>query len=180
MHRQHLAQLLQQHKSWDAQEEASLQLTRKFITHHDDCFHRSCVPGHITASVWLLNDKGNKVLLTHHKKLHMWLQLGGHCDGQSNVLDAAMREAQEESGLANLIFKSTDIFDVDIHPIPAYGSEPEHYHYDVIFLIQATDNAPFVISDESHDLQWFDINAKSFPFESPRMFRLFDKWKNMD
>ncbi|GJM07358.1 MAG: NUDIX hydrolase [marine bacterium B5-7] len=124
-----------------------------FIETHPDCFERHCLPGHITGSAWLLNSDHTAVLLTHHKKLGKWLQLGGHSDGDPNTLNVALREAQEESGIDAITPLSDAIFDIDIHEIPAFGEEPAHLHYDVRFMLQAAcENV--TLSDESHALRW--------------------------
>jgi 8-oxo-dGTP pyrophosphatase MutT (NUDIX family) len=96
-------------------------------------------------------------LLTHHKKLGRWLQLGGHADGDSQVMRVASREAEEESGLKQLALVSREIFDIDVHLIPERGQEPAHYHYDVRFLFEADKNETLVVSEESNDLAWVPL-----------------------
>jgi 8-oxo-dGTP pyrophosphatase MutT (NUDIX family) len=128
-----------------------------FISAHPDCLQRSCVPGHLTASAWIVDASRQRVLLTHHHKLDRWLQLGGHVDGNSDLLGSALREAREESGLTRLRAVSRDIFDVDRHRIPTHGGEPEHWHYDVRFLFEADSGEPLVVSNESKDLAWVEL-----------------------
>ena len=121
-----------------------------------DPFVRTRVDGHFTASAWLVSDDGSRVLLTHHRKLGRWLQLGGHADGDRDLARAALREAVEESGLAGLSAQPA-IFDLDRHRIPVHGTVPEHWHYDVRFIVRAGHVEDFVVSAESHDLAWRDI-----------------------
>lgn len=128
-----------------------------FITSHDDCLWRSCLDGHLTASAWVVDATRARVLLTHHRKLDRWLQLGGHVDGEADLLAAALREVREESGLSRVRAVSAEIFDVDRHRIPARKTEPEHWHFDVRFLIEADASAPLVVSDESHDVAWVTL-----------------------
>lgn len=130
---------------------------REFVEAHDDCFERTQLSGHVTGSAWLINRAGDAALLTHHRKLDIWVQLGGHADGDSDIARVAMREAQEESGLPDLELVSADIFDIDIHAIPARGREPEHLHYDCRFLLRAEQEA-YVVSAESHDLAWIPLD----------------------
>lgn len=127
-----------------------------FVCSTPDCFERSHAAGHITGSVWLLNPQGNKALLTLHRKLKLWVQPGGHADGDHDVLRVAMREAEEESGIGHLTALSPDIYDIDIHLIPARPAcgEPEHLHYDIRYLVQAP-HEDYRISDESDALGWF-------------------------
>lgn len=127
-----------------------------FVQQTPDCFCREHREGHITGSAWLLNPDGSKALLTLHHKLRIWVQPGGHADGDPNVLNVACREAMEESGITGLKVLNAEIFDVDIHTIPARPAtgEPEHLHYDVRYLLQAP-HEQFAISDESDALGWF-------------------------
>lgn len=131
--------------------------TIRFVETHADCLLRSCVPGHLTGSAWIVNTDRTRTLLTHHHKLDKWLQLGGHADGEVDLLAVAMREAQEESGLTRLRAVSAVPFDVDRHLIPARKTEPEHFHYDLRFMIEADEAEPLVISNESKDLAWVDV-----------------------
>ena len=123
--------------------------------HPRDAHLRSCEPGHLTASAILLDASGRKVLLTHHRKLGRWLQLGGHCDGDPDLARVALREATEESGIEGLAIDPIPI-DVDIHSIPARKGEPEHLHFDTRFLVRAPEGARERASDESLELRWFD------------------------
>lgn len=128
-----------------------------FITAHADCLWRTCREGHLTASAWIVDAARTRTLLTHHRKLDRWFQLGGHVDGDPDLAAAALREAHEESGLTRLKLLSPEIFDVDRHRIPARGNEPGHWHYDVRFLIEADAVELLSISDESNDLAWVKL-----------------------
>ena len=123
-----------------------------------EAFHRTHHPGHFTASSLVLSYSLDRVLLTHHRKLDIWIQLGGHADGDANLLRAAEREAIEESGLDSVEVGRRAIVDIDIHPIPAHGAEPGHDHYDVRYAFRADPAAPLVVSDESHDLAWVHLS----------------------
>ena len=125
---------------------------------HEDCFARSLQVGHVTGSAWIIDSPHKHCLLTHHKKLDRWLQLGGHADGDGNTARVATREALEESGLKSLQLVSLEIFDLDIHTIPERGDEPEHQHFDVRYLFETSRDAPLVVSDESNDLAWIALD----------------------
>ncbi len=144
------------------------ELLRQFVETHTDCFERSLSVGHVTGSAWILDRQRAFALLTHHRKLDKWLQPGGHADGDSDILRVAMREAREESGLEEIRPVSEDIFDVDIHAIPARKTEPAHLHYDVRFLLEADRNAPLALSEESRSLRWVALDriAQLNPEES--------------
>ncbi len=158
MHRQFLANKLAQYTAFNANEESMLNDIIRFVDEHSDCFERSLKIGHITGSAWIVDKERSHALLTHHRKLDRWLQLGGHSDGDSNTLNVALREGLEESGLKDLHPVSDTIFDVDVHLIPARKDEPDHYHYDVRFLLEADRHADLVVSDESHDLAWLPLD----------------------
>ncbi|MCP4037645.1 MAG: NUDIX hydrolase [bacterium] len=129
---------------------------RALVNGHANCFDRSCVPGHITASSWIVSHDGARVLLTHHRKLGHWLQLGGHADGDPDACEVALREAREESGMEQFrVLGGGAPFDVDVHDIPARPGEPRHEHHDIRFLLVAGPDQPLVISAESNDLRWF-------------------------
>lgn len=128
-----------------------------FIAAHPDCLWRTCLDGHLTASAWVIDPARARTLLTHHHKLDRWLQLGGHVDGEANLLAAALREVREESGLVNLRPRGAEIFDVDRHRIPARGTEPEHWHFDVRFLIEADPTERLAVSSESKELAWVPL-----------------------
>jgi len=123
-----------------------------------DPFVRERLQGHFTASAWLVSADAQRVLLTHHRKLGRWLQLGGHADGERDLVAVALREAGEESGLHGLTIMPA-IFDLDRHWIPAYGQTPGHWHHDVRYVVRAGVDEAFVVSAESLDLAWRDIAA---------------------
>jgi 8-oxo-dGTP pyrophosphatase MutT (NUDIX family) len=171
-----LLDLLDRHRAAAPETEPAVSLFREFALAHADCLERSCVPGHLTGSGWLVDRTGRRVLLTHHRKLNKWLQLGGHADGDGDLARVALREAEEESGLGDLAVEPA-IFDLDRHMIPARGNEPAHWHYDVRFVVRATGSEAFTLSDESHALAWraiADIAADSSVDESVR--RMAHKW----
>ena len=159
MHRRALLEMLQLYREWCPGEEACVARFSAFVADHSDCFQRSCLPGHVTASAWIVSHDHQQFLLTHHRKLGRWLQLGGHADGDSDVQRVALREAQEESGMARFdcVARSDGfaLLDVDIHGIPARPGEPAHDHFDLRFLLAAQPDQPLRISEESTDLRWF-------------------------
>jgi 8-oxo-dGTP pyrophosphatase MutT (NUDIX family) len=149
-----------------------------FIIKHQNCFDRSLDIGHITASAWLLNKNKSQALLMHHSKLNIWVQLGGHCDGDFNPLAVAIKEASEESGLSLIVPVHGKIFDIDIHPIPENKSQKLHYHYDVRFLLRVESEQIIQKNHESKELRWIDKDPQKLPTNSSSVIRMFNKWIN--
>ncbi len=128
--------------------------TIRFVEEHADCLARSQLQGHLTGSAWVVDRTRTQTLLTHHRKLDKWLQLGGHADGDPDLLAVALREAREESGLTQLRTTATEIFDVDRHWIPERKDVPAHFHYDLRFMFEAEPVEPLTVTRESKDLAW--------------------------
>jgi len=125
-----------------------------FLAARPDAMWRSCAPGHLTASALVVDPSRGAVLLTLHPRVGLWLQVGGHCEpGDHTVLDAAAREAREESGLGSLSFDPAPL-GLDVHPITCSLGVPTR-HFDVRFLAVAPEGAEPVQSEESLDLRWF-------------------------
>ena len=177
MSRQSLIEQLGHYRAQYPQESAVADRFSAFVQQYEDCFERSQQLGHVTGSAWLTNAAGTHVLLTHHRKLDRWLQLGGHADGNSDVLDVAIREACEESGIDNIAVVDQKIFDIDIHKIPARGDEPQHFHYDARFALVVTGSEAFAVSEESHALEWLEINQLQRRTTETSMLRMADKWQ---
>lgn len=130
-----------------------------FLTTSSNCFSRGNLERHFTGSALLFSEDLNRVLLTLHKKLGKWLQLGGHCDNNQSTLSVALQEAKEESGINSIKVLHEDIFAIDIHPIPQFNTVAPHYHYDVSYLLKAeADDNSIEISNESIELRWFPIH----------------------
>lgn len=159
----------------------------RFAERHDDCLWRTCRPGHITASAWVIDREGERALLTHHRKLGRWLQLGGHVDGDGRVELAALREVEEESGLSTLRLVSASRdgadpvvpLDVDIHPIPARGTEPEHDHLDIRYLMVCDGAEPLVVSSESIELAWVPFDRLRDYTDEESVLRLADRARSI-
>lgn len=177
MHRQPLLDALDDYASRHPDEAALTARFRSFVQDHNDCFERTLAIGHLTGSAWILDASGNRVLLTHHRKLDRWLQPGGHADGDHDILSVAMKEAEEETGLDPLESVNEAIFDLDVHPIPARGSDPEHLHYDVRFAIRHSGDGAFVVSEESHDLAWVPLEQLADYTDEDSILRMARKWE---
>lgn len=176
MKRKKLLNLLHNYHPQDPHEIEAKKQIINFVKENPDCFERRLESGHVTASCWLLNYDRTKALLMHHKKLNKWVQLGGHCDGNSDVLEVAMKEAQEESGIVEIAPISREIFDIDIHISPKTAKEKEHFHYDIRFLLGVTQPVDFVKNEESNELRWVTKNIQELPTQQEAVVRMFKKW----
>lgn len=127
-----------------------------FLHARTDACERSCVAGHVTASALVLSDAGDQMLLTLHPRLGRWVQLGGHCEPQdSDIVAAALREAEEESGIEGLSI-DPDLGAIHVHPVTCSLGVPTR-HLDLQFIARAPADAAIAISDESLDLRWWPI-----------------------
>jgi len=180
MHRSIFLKMLKNYHPIDDAEQSFKRQIIEFTVNNVDCFERSLSIGHITASSWLLNKDHSKALLMHHAKLDKWFQLGGHCDGDSDVLGVAIKEAQEESGINSIEAAQPSIFDIDIHLIPENSKEKAHYHYDVRFLLHVMSDENIVQNNESKELRWISKNRNELPTDSVSVVRMFEKWIILD
>ena len=169
-----LAEAIRQYASnWHA--EAGTANRYLALLGHPDAFLRTHLPGHITGSAFLIDPSRTHTLLVHHGKLNRWLQPGGHADGDTDVVGVARREANEETGVLDLNLIGTDIYDLDVHRIPARTDFPAHDHYDVRYLFLAPMDAPVIVSEESHDVRWVRLADLEQYNAEASLLRLRDK-----
>jgi len=145
----------------------------------DKAFSRNNIEAHFTASAWIINPTTQEVLLIHHKKLNKWLQPGGHADGEKDLEKVARKEAIEETNLKNLRLISNEIFDIDIHLIPANKGIPDHYHFDIRFVYFCSSKENTQINHESNAFRWIDINKVESLTKEPSISRMVKKSKTI-
>jgi len=175
-----LDHLLDRYQGRHPDEIATIDRFRKLLDDDERCFFRDCLPGHFTSSAWIVSRESGSVLLTHHRKLDRWLQLGGHADGETDLLASALREAEEESGLRD--FRAVprtgvvEILDLDVHEIPARASEPRHQHYDIRFLFEVSDAQRIRRQEaESKAIRWFSAEGIENRFVEESLLRMARK-----
>ena len=161
-----LVDSLRRHPPADEEEARDRDRILAFILRHHRPFDRGIREGHLTGSAVTVSADGARVLLLHHRKLDRWLQPGGHGDpGETTGEEVALREAFEESGIRGLRLHpaAPRPLDVDVHDIPARGSEPAHEHLDLRYLVVAPEGA--VIAPDLAELReirwvpWDDVDA---------------------
>ena len=186
--KQKLLTALYEYKTYDSREAEHVKYALAYIEANDNCFDRTTnastifdseLRADVTASAWLISPDHKSVLFTHHKKLSIWIPLGGHCDGEEDVLAIALKEAEEESGIQGIKPISEDILDIDIQKIPA-GSDgtPEHQHIDIRFILHAP-HADYTVSDESNDLRWISIGDVPLYNKDHAILRACKKWTDL-
>lgn len=140
-----------------------------------NCYERTHLPGHITGSAWIINPTRTHALLVLHGKLNRWMQPGGHADGDEDILSVALKEAREETGLHHFTVLSKSPFDIDIHTIPERKDFPAHDHYDIRFLLEATEQERVIVSEESHDVRWIPLDQISELTQERSVLRMREK-----
>lgn len=159
MHRIDLIRRLETYKTTFMEEAAMVKRTLHFIQTHENCFDRNLMHGHVSASSWVLNPARTRTLMLHHRKLNRWFQPGGHADNDPDILQVALKETSEESGidLKHIKLVSENIFDVDIHTIYPSKHDQRHIHYDIRFLLEIDDQLPVPGNSESHQIGWIPL-----------------------
>lgn len=152
--------------AWQPPTDVQAALRERYVAHlraHPDGMQRSCRPDHVTASTVVLDAERRHVLLTLHAKARAWFQLGGHCEpGDTTLAGAALREATEESGIAELVLAPQPVH-LDEHEVPFCGDAPGVHHLDVRFVAVAPPGAEHTLSEESLDLRWWPVDALPDP-----------------
>ena len=178
---QALQEELKHYLSKNPSEKVNVDKMLKFLQEGENCFNRSNVDCHFTGSAWIVDNTHQWILMTHHKKLNKWLQLGGHADENENLLEVAYNEPVEESGLDGFSVVSDKIFDLDIHRIPQYKDIPPHYHYDIRYIFTSKMNQDIVVvSEESKDVAWIskdDVLNKNDEQSIKRMLIKCEKYR---
>jgi len=176
-HQQILAAELRAYRGVDEVEESFRVTILDLVESDERWWHRDTMPGHITASAFIISPQLDCLLLHFHRKLDRWLQVGGHDDGEKHPAHTVLREVFEESGLAQFdFFGEPTIFDLDIHPIPAKGKVPAHNHLDVRYLLVADPERPLnPAPGESSQIKWFRLIDAEEKMNEAGAFRVLRK-----
>jgi 8-oxo-dGTP pyrophosphatase MutT (NUDIX family) len=148
-----------------SEEKIVLSVWEFYLQHRDtspSCFSRSLLSGHFTSSGLVVRTRKDGVLetlLTHHAKLDLWIQPGGHADENPNLLEVATQEVLEETGIACKPLIGGEIIDIDINVIPESSKVPEHLHFDIRYLFACKEKDRFVMSSESINMKWIRLDS---------------------
>ena len=169
---------LKAHMCADEKERADVAFIRDFLRRHrSDAHLRTQIEGHLTGSAFIVDASRSRVLMLHHQRLDRWLQPGGHGEGETDPRLIALREAEEETGLAAAslrAFPDERILDVDVHRIPGRAGEPEHAHLDLRYGFVAPQGAEPRVSQESKALRWIALD-EAMPDADPSLRRALRK-----
>ena len=154
---------IEEYKPYNEQEEQDKKVILKYIDTFDDVLTRNNEFGHFTASSWVLNKDKTKVLMIYHNIYKSWAWTGGHSDGDSNLLNVAIREVKEETGVKDVKPISDDIFSLEIICVNGHVKRGKyvssHVHLNVTYLLEADEDEELKIKeDENSGVRWVDID----------------------
>ncbi len=172
---------------YNEQEEVEKRIMLKYINDFDDVLTRQNEYGHFTSSAFILNKERTKILMIYHKIYNSWAWTGGHCDGDSDLLYVAIKEAKEETGLKNVKPISKNIYSLELITVNGHEKRGKyvgsHMHYNVTYLLEANENEEIHIKeDENSGVKWFPIDkileASSEPWVKNRVYsKILEKMK---
>ena len=174
-----LTSVLKTYRPWNRQEEQDIAEILRRLEQGEELYTRNNAAAHLTVSAWVVSPDRTQVLMAYHNLYDSWAWLGGHADGERDLLAVALREVQEESGIS-AVPVSSDIFSVEILPVAGHEKNgtylPSHLHLNVTFLLEADPNAPVrPKEDENSRVGWFRaedaVAASSEPWIRDRIYR---------
>lgn len=174
-----LLSALYSYQPWNPQEARDTAELLRRLEAGEDLFHRENTAAHLTASAWVVNPDRTQVLMAYHNLYESWAWLGGHADGERDLLAVALREVREESGVS-AVPVSDQLFSVEILPVSGHEKRGEyissHLHMNVTFLLEADPSDPIRSKpDENSRVAWFTpdeaVAASSEPWMRDRIYR---------
>ena len=173
-----LAEALEQYRPWNEQEERDRAELLRRLQSGEDLYTRNNAAGHLTASAWVVSPDRRQVLMAHHNLYNAWSWLGGHADGDRDLLAVALREVREESGLETVRPVSPDIYSLEILTVDGHEKRgqyvPSHIHMNVTYLLGAADHELRQKPDENSGVAWFTpeeaLKASTEPWMVQRVY----------
>lgn len=180
MNRQKLVSQIRRYVPYNEQEEADKALILNWIEKNDDAFLRDNVVAHMTASAWVVDKDRSKVLMVYHNIYRSWSWLGGHADGETDLLAVAIREVKEEAGISDVRPVSEEIFSLESLTVDGHVKKgryvSSHLHLNVTYLLEADEAEVLRIKpDENSGVRWFSLEealaACSEPWMIERVYK---------
>ncbi len=174
-----LEKQLEEYAPYNEQEERDLALIRKLLVQENGIFDRSCLFAHMTASAWVVNQERNKVLMAYHKIYDSWAWLGGHADGERDLLKVALKEVKEESGVVHVRPLLETPFSIEVLTVDGHEKRgsyvSSHLHLNVTYLLEADERDPlWKKEDENSGVAWFGleeaVKASTEPWFQQRIY----------
>lgn len=136
-----MIQKIREYKPFNEQEERDREVLLRLLSGVEDVYSRENLTAHMTASAWVVNENRDKVLMAYHNIYHSWSWLGGHADGERDLLAVALREVGEESGVIHVRPLSEEIFSLEILTVDGHEKRgkyvPSHLHLNLTYLLEA-------------------------------------------
>ena len=180
MRRVTLLEELEQYRPWNEQEERDRTELLRRLRSGEDLYTRDNSAGHLTASAWVVSPDRRRVLMAYHNIYDSWSWLGGHADGDRDLLAVALREVREESGLTAVRPVSRSIYSVEILTVDGHEKRgayvSSHLHLNVTYLLEADPADPVRCKpDENSRVGWFGLEeavaASSEPWFRERVYQ---------
>ncbi len=158
-----LIQQIKEFKPWNEQEQKDREVILSCLDSQPGIFLRTNLTGHMSASAWVVNKAHDKVLMAYHNIYDSWSWLGGHADGETNLLSVALKEVREESGIEHVQPLAEDIFSLEVLTVDGHEKRgeyvPSHLHLNVTYLLEADDTEPLKVkTDENSGVAWFGLS----------------------
>ena len=156
-----LIEQLKNYKPYNPHEQADTELFLEFLEKNENAYSRENSFGHVTASSWIVNRERTRVLFCYHKLYNSWSWVGGHADGEYDLLKVALKEAKEETGVT-CVPVTTELYSVEILPVKGHMKKGKyvssHTHFNVTYLLEADESDElFVCEEENSAVAWIDI-----------------------
>ena len=160
MNRQELMESIRAYQPFNEQEEMDKSLILNWIETQDDAFSRDNTVAHMTASAWVVNKDRSRVLMVYHNIYDSWSWLGGHADGETDLLAVAIREVKEEAGISGVRPVSEEIFSLESLTVDGHVKRGKyvssHLHLNVTYLLEADPKENVSVkADENSGVAWF-------------------------
>jgi 8-oxo-dGTP pyrophosphatase MutT (NUDIX family) len=171
---------IQDYKPYNKQERKDKEIFLKYLTDFDDCLHRGNEYGHLVSSAFVLNEERNKILMIYHKIYDAWGWLGGHADGDSDLLHVAIKEVKEESGVGEVKPITEEIFVLDTLPVLGHEKRgeyvPAHIHLSVAYLLEAKEEEKLKVNErETGGVKWVPLEKMVALSGEPHMEPVYEK-----